>query len=251
MPQSDENTPAVPLVLRGQDKTGFDQNGGDINLQAGGATGEVSSLPGNVNITVGGGAYSLATAQVTWQQLNSTGPGKRGSIVSPGSIEIFGGGSGLSQNQDEVSFVVDRAIPIVFTPTEIETQSTVDITNVDGTGSLGVALNRHNRMQPFNYISGNQLALCFSFGDVVPTSKAGEILVKGGTNLSFNSDNVILNGTGSQLAVDATKGFAYLPTCSGAPTGTPQTSVPGAVAAVVDITGPTLYLYVGGAWKSA
>lgn len=250
-PSDATNTAPGSLIISGASKTGFDQNGGDVFIGAGAATGAVASLPGQINMQVGGGGYTLATAVVRWSQLTGTGPGKRGTIISPGSIEIFGGGSGLAQNADEVAMIVNTAISFVYTPTEIETQANVDFTNVDGSGSLGVTINRHNRMQPFNYMASTQIAMCYAFGDAIPTSKAGQIIVKTGTNLSINADNFVLNGTGAALATTATKGFAYLATCAGTPTGVPASLPTGAAPVVIDTTAGKLWAYVGGAWKGA
>jgi hypothetical protein len=49
------------------------------------------------------------------------------------------------------------------------------------------------------------------------------------------------------LAVSATSGFLYLPTCAGAPAGMPSTFV-GTVPCVYDTTDSRLYIYEGSAW---
>lgn len=49
------------------------------------------------------------------------------------------------------------------------------------------------------------------------------------------------------LATDATDGFLYIPTCAGAPTGTP-TAATGRVALIYDTTNNKFYVY-NGAWK--
>ena len=58
----------------------------------------------------------------------------------------------------------------------------------------------------------------------------------------------VVNGGGSALATTATRGFIYVPTCAGAPTGTPVTNT-GTVAIVFDTTDNRLYVY-NGAWKA-
>lgn len=50
------------------------------------------------------------------------------------------------------------------------------------------------------------------------------------------------------LATTATDGFVYLPSCAGAPTGTP-TSKTGVIPVVLDTTNFRLYAYMAGAWK--
>lgn len=50
------------------------------------------------------------------------------------------------------------------------------------------------------------------------------------------------------LATNATRGFAYIPTCAGTPTGVPTTQT-GTMPMVYDTTNNFLYMYNGGAWK--
>lgn len=52
------------------------------------------------------------------------------------------------------------------------------------------------------------------------------------------------------LNVSATTGFAYIPTCDGVPTGTPEAQT-GLTALVVDATNYRLYFFAGGAWRNA
>jgi hypothetical protein len=75
----------------------------------------------------------------------------------------------------------------------------------------------------------------------------------GGSSSNFfqitSTGNVIL-GSQSALATSATNGFAYLPTCAGAPTGA-ATSYTGKVPFVVDTTNNRLYIRVGSTWRYA
>jgi hypothetical protein len=52
------------------------------------------------------------------------------------------------------------------------------------------------------------------------------------------------------LATNATDGFLYVPTCAGAPTGTP-TARTGTAPIIVDTTNNKLYFYSGGQWRDA
>lgn len=62
--------------------------------------------------------------------------------------------------------------------------------------------------------------------------------------------SAVLNKSGAALATTATDGFTYIPTCAGAPTGTP-TTVTGCAPVVIDSTNNKLYFYSGGAWRDA
>jgi hypothetical protein len=52
------------------------------------------------------------------------------------------------------------------------------------------------------------------------------------------------SGTGT-LATNATKGFLYIPTCAGVPTGVPE-SISGRIPLVADTSGGKVYAYLGG-----
>ena len=75
----------------------------------------------------------------------------------------------------------------------------------------------------------------------------------GGTSLSNirlkidNNGNVVTSS--AALSTSATNGFLYVPTCAGAPSGTP-TAFTGTVALVFDTTDNKLYFY-NGSWKAA
>jgi hypothetical protein len=56
--------------------------------------------------------------------------------------------------------------------------------------------------------------------------------------------------TGAALATTATKGFLYIPTTAGAPTGVPLT-VTGQAPLVIDTTTNKLYFYSSGTWRDA
>jgi hypothetical protein len=74
----------------------------------------------------------------------------------------------------------------------------------------------------------------------------------GGTSvvvsMTLNGNDVVLAPNGA-LSTSATVGFTFVPSCAGAPTGTPTTRT-GAVPMVVDTTDSKLYFYIGGTWKS-
>jgi hypothetical protein len=57
-------------------------------------------------------------------------------------------------------------------------------------------------------------------------------------------------GASVALATTATDGFLYVPTCAGAPTGTP-TAITGMAPIIVDTTNNKLYFRSGGVWRDA
>lgn len=77
-----------------------------------------------------------------------------------------------------------------------------------------------------------------------------------GSGLNALVERLRIRGNGSvsvgnaALATNATNGFFYVPTCAGAPTGTP-TAITGCAPIVVDTTNNKLYFYSGAAWRDA
>jgi hypothetical protein len=70
--------------------------------------------------------------------------------------------------------------------------------------------------------------------------------------VTFNSNVQVSSGSlivgNAALATTATTGFLYLPSCAGAPTGTPTANT-GTVPFVFDTTDNRLYFYQSGAWE--
>ena len=73
------------------------------------------------------------------------------------------------------------------------------------------------------------------------------------TSFTTTTERMSIDGAGNvvvgraALATSATDGFLYIPTCAGAPTGTPTTKT-GMVPLIFDTTNNNLYIYNGG-WK--
>lgn len=68
-------------------------------------------------------------------------------------------------------------------------------------------------------------------------------------HLAAQDHNVAVGGA-TALATTATAGFLYVPTCAGAPTGTP-TTITSRAPIVIDTTNNKLYFYSSGAWRDA
>jgi hypothetical protein len=65
---------------------------------------------------------------------------------------------------------------------------------------------------------------------------------------TFDTSNNVTVGPGS-IATNATDGFLYIPSCAGAPSGTPTTKT-GFIPLVYDSTNNILYAYSGGSWRT-
>ncbi len=59
-----------------------------------------------------------------------------------------------------------------------------------------------------------------------------------------------LGAGAAELATTATRGFLYVPTCNGVPTGVPEVQA-GMAPLVVDRANNRLYFYSTGAWRNA
>jgi len=74
--------------------------------------------------------------------------------------------------------------------------------------------------------------------------------IAGSEVMRVTSDGNFVAGASNALATNAANGFLYVPTCAGAPTGTP-TAITGMAPIVVDTTNNKLYFYSGGQWRDA
>jgi hypothetical protein len=68
-----------------------------------------------------------------------------------------------------------------------------------------------------------------------------------GFSMDANANALVGDST---LTTTSTKGFAYVATCSGTPTGTPD-GILGFAPIVIDTTNHKLYFYSGGQWRDA
>lgn len=89
-------------------------------------------------------------------------------------------------------------------------------------------------------------------------SLACEVLTQNASRLDLGTNGAVraripvagglIIGTAA-LALSATDGFLYLPSCAGTPTGVP-TAQTGTVPCLVDTTGSKLWAYLSGTWKA-
>ena len=92
---------------------------------------------------------------------------------------------------------------------------------------------------------------------IIASNASGIISFYTGSTSSANrrilvpaAGGVVIGNGSTALAATATDGFLYVPTCAGAPTGTPTTQT-GTAPIVIDSTNNKLYFYSGGAWRDA
>lgn len=117
-----------------------------------------------------------------------------------------------------------------------------------GTNSTGTDLglirvyNGTNLVAFFRWQSDNGVNNSGTF--LLQMANAGSL----GTALTANYAGSVAIGALSALSTTATAGFLYIPSCAGAPSGTPA-SFTGKTAMVYDTTDNKLYVY-NGAWKS-
>lgn len=85
----------------------------------------------------------------------------------------------------------------------------------------------------------------------VDASSSPALVGSGGTNIAARWDNAsnFISGAGA-VSTSGTDGFLYVPTCAGAPIGTP-TAKTGFAPIIVDSTNNKLYFYSSGAWRDA
>lgn len=99
-------------------------------------------------------------------------------------------------------------------------------------------------------VSGDGGEVTITGGAAVGGGIGGSITMSVGPGVGAEDGNVVMNGTGGDVATNATGGFTCIPTCAGTPTGVPANVPAGNVAMIFDRTNSKLYIY-NGAWKMA
>lgn len=96
--------------------------------------------------------------------------------------------------------------------------------------------------ESFMYSSRSMIFMADNASGAIKFAAGGNTL-----NMQLTPAASLVLGTAA-LATNATDGFLYIPSCAGAPTGTP-TAFTGRVPMVFDSTNNHFYIYTGGAWK--
>lgn len=208
--------------------------GGDAKLVGGGGgIGGVAFVAGGTG-TGAGGAVNIEGGQ-------GAGAGGHGGAITVSARA----GSGVIGNGGDLTMSAGGS-------TEAGTTGNVLISAGSSTSAVyGIAGGNLTLVAGNVGTAGNAAggAVAVTSGNGRGTGNGGDIkLTPGAGGASGARGNVNLNGTGSALATTATGGFMCIPTCAGAPTGTPANVATGTVAMVYDTTNDHLYVYRGG-WK--
>lgn len=249
----------------------LDATGSSVRVGIGGAVDSSALLMvnGNAKITVASSSDTPANAPLTIQNSSSTvgttpgrwcfGVGHSGSY--DGYLKIAGPlASGMNDWILAFNDSATAANRIITTPGTISAPlfaSTVqglgDMpmvqwsaagTNYNGTTYLG--MNHPYGNHPVKVVISRASGHASNVAGTKLTIEDGD----GTEHLSVSNESQVILGSQVALATNATKGFAYIPTCAGTPTGTP-TSVTGKVPIIVDTTNHKLYFYSGGSWRDA
>jgi len=127
---------------------------------------------------------------------------------------------------------------------------------LSGSGNVGVGVTPTYKITIGG--DGSSAACTLAFIDTSNSNKEFRIdqsvselrFIESGNSTPFRikDSNVVVSE--AAIATTATKGFLYIPTCAGTPTGTPATFT-GRSPIVVDSTNNKLYFYSGGSWVAA
>jgi hypothetical protein len=232
------------VTMQGGSPGGSGNNGGAVTV-SGGIAGATGAGSGGL-VTIQGGAGSSTNGSASGGVTIKTQlPPNSGGV--PGTVAISTADSTSASFGDGPA-----AAPITITagkggnPTSGWTGATGGaVTLTAGQGGNGNGAGAPG--------AGGSVNLTAGAGGTSGTgnSNGGDVKLKVGAGAGTGAaGNVVLNATGSALATTAAGGFTCIPTCAGAPTGTPANIPTGTVPMVFDTTNLKMYVYTGGAWKS-
>jgi hypothetical protein len=268
-----------PANAHGSATVNWFADAGDSNNGAGGHGIECNISFNGPGATVATGAFQMVAIDDTTNTVNTTIRCGNGTVNGATSNIIFenanashvfcemSGNNGNVTFLSAVNFTVDCTFecPLV-TLTTSAAASTNAVFSVVATGTTSqaeIVLNGNNgglanstiffqtsgttqwqleHLPPYLYLKdqvNNRSALTVYPG---ATAAAANFQVQS----KLQSTSSLIVGTAA-IATTATDGFLYLPSCAGAPTGTPTTQA-GTVPCVFDTTDGKIYFYVGGAW---
>jgi hypothetical protein len=221
--------------------TGTGSGGGDVTITAGNTVGTVGATAGGVSISAGSG-NSSGTSLGGSVTISS---GNGGANVNAGAVNITGGSGGTTNG-------IGGAINITAGSSGTSKDGGV-VTIKGGTGGTTTGNGGAVNVTAGSPAAGNGGAVNITASAGVGTNKNGGNvnLTPGAATGTGTPGNVVLNNSGAALATTAIGGFTCIPTCAGAPTGTPANIPTGTVPMVFDTTNSKFWIYTGGAWKGA
>ena len=191
----------------------------------------------HINPAYGGGQYLVLCAD-RWPAADGTAAGQ--TLVTDGAGTL--NWSSLMLNGTTISAPATDDIILSTSGVNTKIQFAGDV----GPGIITASASQDLYIDPTLGGGGNLILIANQW----PTAdgSANQVLTTNGSGvLSFTT----INRVGSPSpATTATTGFAYIPVTTGTPTGTP-TAISGYAPMVADSGGDKLWVYIGGAWKSA
>lgn len=203
----------------------------------------------HINPATGGGQYLVlnanrwpATDGTSGQVLTTNGSGVlsfSSSMTGSASLNVLKAGDTMTGD-----LIIERNVNtlsrISITNSNSGTAASADVVLFNDTGKgVGVEITGSG----YSSGLGNQ-------GWFYTTGSIPLILSTGNTpNIQITSSGAVGLGKAS-LATNAVNGFPQIPVMAGTPSGTPSV-ITGFAPMVVDSSGSKLWVYVGGAWKSA
>jgi hypothetical protein len=171
-----------------------------------------------------------------------------------GTLPVSKGGTGATSITS--GYVVKGSGTSPFAATSLYSDANGNL----GLGTTGPGGNTTNRVIA---VSGSDSGAVQAIGGTVSTQLSSSVVGFGAVNVvsnhallffTNNTERARMDTAGNialgtqALATNATNGFVYIPTCAGAPTGTPTTFT-GLAPMVVDSANNKLYVYISGAWR--
>lgn len=232
----------VPDTLLGADNTVTP--GGDVGAYAGeGSTGGNAIVEGGEGLSGDGGYISLT---------GGLGAAAGGAVtVSGGAGSAGDGGAAIVQGGNSLGGDGNGGQILLQAGDGDGTGSGGELLLLAGNGGAGGA-GALLSAAAGNAGTGSGLdggSVEIAAGDADGAGVGGDVRLAPGDGTP--AGNVVLNNSGAALATNAQGGFTMLPTCAGTPTGVPGTVPVGCAPIVVDTSGELIWVYIGGAWKSA
>jgi len=199
----------------------------------------------------GGGTGTFATSVNKIQGVSVGTPTGTGNVVFSNSPTLTGTAvvANISASS-AVNFSTGATIQNYSTTTGgfQFTNTGSGVFEVDSVGGVLINSSSTGNVVLTSGISGS-VQLSYNGGAASITAGSGGCSLSGSNNGSLTVNSNIVVGFAA-LASTATSGFLWIPSCPGAPTGSPVSPYTNAAALIVDTADNKLYARVGSTWKS-